>query len=331
MEIRAVVFPEADRFELRTLHLPEPGPGDILVRTLVSAISPGTERWILRGKHIGTRFPCVPGYHRVGVVEHCGPEVQGFAPDTIVYGSGNRWLDKDVISMWGAHVGHSVSAPAGYHVLARQALPREALESVAFTILCGVSNRGINRCDVCAGQQTLHLGAGIVGVCAAQLAARRGAVPVLLDRDPERIAHVSRAFPDIPVFSVDDAELIPKLKAHAPSGFDLLQDTVGHAPTTDRLVPLVRSQGTLLLQAQYFDRQSCAVDLDQIKIRELTVRTTCGIREEDWQQTSAALLSGALNMQALITHRLPAARLLDAFGMLHTGKPHNLGMVIGWE
>jgi threonine dehydrogenase-like Zn-dependent dehydrogenase len=69
----------------------------------------------------------------------------------------------------------------------------------------------------------------------------------------------------------------------------------------------------------------------QVKTRELTVRTTCGIRDEDWDQAGEHLRSGRLNIRALITHRLPASRLLEAYQMLHTGQPHNLGIVIHWD
>lgn len=331
MKMKAVVFPKADTFEVRELTLPEPGPGDIVVRTVITAISPGTERWILRGKHIGTRFPCIPGYHRLGLVESCGADVKGIKVGDLVYGSAGRWLETDVVSMWGAHVSRSVGPAGGYRVYSPADLPREKLEALIFTILCGVSNRGVNRAEVKAGQKTLHIGAGIVGHCAAQLAKLRGASPIIVDKDPERIAFVSGGFPGVPVLSIDDPDLDKKLKEFAPGGFDLLQDTVGHPGTIDRLVAMVRGQGTLLLQAQYFDKQVCAIDLDQIKIKELTVKTTCGIRQEDWEQTSDHLLSGRLNMQALITHRLPAARILEGYAMLHTGKPHSIGIVIHWD
>ena len=330
MTTRAVVFPAVDRFELRTLTLPDPGPEDMVVRTLVTAVSPGTERWILRGKHIGTTFPCVPGYHRIGVVESVGEAVRDVAVGTLVYGCGNRWEEKEVVSMWGAHVGLSVSPPAGYHVISTEMLPMEKLDCLAFAVLCGVSNRGINKVEPRAGDTTLHIGGGIVGTCAAQLARLRGASPVVLDKDPERIAYLTRAFPSLPVWSVDDPDLEAKLKEAAPGGFDMLQDTVGHAPTIDKLVPFVKGQGMLLLQAQYFDKAACAIDLDQIKIRELTVKTTCGVRQEDWEQTSENLLSGRLDMRSLITHEFPAERILEAYDMLHTGRPHAIGMVIHW-
>jgi 2-desacetyl-2-hydroxyethyl bacteriochlorophyllide A dehydrogenase len=328
MQTKALVFPGINRYEVRTLTLAEPGSGDIVVRTLVTAVSPGTERWILRGKHIGTEFPCVPGYHRIGVVEQCGADVTGFAPGDLVYGSGNRWEDP-VKSMWGAHVERSVSTPGGYHRI-NGLLPKEKLEEAAFTILCGVSNRGINRCDVHEGVKSIHIGGGIVGVCAAQLVKLRGGDSVVIDKAPERIEYLRTVLPDIPCWSVDDPDLDEKLKAFAPGGADILQDTVGHAPTTDRLVQFMRPRGLILLQAQYFDKEKCALDLDQIKIRELSITTTIGIRDEDFEQTMANILAGRLRVAPLITHRLSKDAILDAYRMLDTGKPHNLGMVIHW-
>ncbi len=328
MQAEAVVFPGVNRYELRRLKLAEPGPEDMVVRTLVTALSPGTERWILRGKHMGTEFPCVPGYHRIGVVESCGSAVRGFHAGDLVYGSGNRWTDP-VKSMWGAHVSWSVSSPAGYHRLPAE-LSEAKLEEVAFTILCGVSNRGINRCPVREGVRTLHIGGGFVGVCAAQLVRLRGGIPLVLEKSPERIAFLREALPEIPCLAIDAPDFEAELRAFAPDGFDILQDTVGHAPTTNRLAPFMRPQGWILLQAQYFDKEKCALDLDQIKLRELSITTTIGIRDEDFRQTLDHILSGRLRVGPLITHRFPATEALEAYRLLDLGRPHNLGMVLHW-
>ncbi|MCX8083055.1 MAG: hypothetical protein N3D17_06670 [bacterium] len=40
---------------------------------------------MLKGKYIGTKFPCVPEYHRIGIVEKCGKDVKIFKPGDIVY------------------------------------------------------------------------------------------------------------------------------------------------------------------------------------------------------------------------------------------------------
>jgi len=330
VKTQAVVFPKVNVFETTELTLPKPGPTDIVVKTLVTAISPGTERWVLRGKHIGTQFPCVPGYHRIGIVEECGRDVTQFQPGDIVYGSAGRWEEESIVSMWGGHVGHSVGPWTGYHFVASAQPTLLELECVAFTILAAVSNRGIEAVKPRSGQQVLVIGAGIVGACAAQLAALRGAKPVLIEKDPDRIDFV-RSRLDLQVLSVDDPDLEGQLGDIAPAGFDVLYDTVGHPGTIDTLVQTLRQQGTLLLQAQYFDKAACAIDLDQIKIKELTVKTTCGIGEDDWQKTMANIRQRQLKMAPLISHRFDAKDVLKGYELIHTGKPHNLGIVFHWD
>lgn len=328
MKTKAVVFPEANRFEITQLQLEKPGPGDIIVKTLVSAISPGTERWVLRGKHIGTRFPCVPGYHRIGIVEEKGKEVKNFQVGDVVYGTGNRWTG-DIVSMWGAHLGLSVGNWRDYRFLGSSLPKRLELETMAFAILAGVANRGVRFCEVKAGQKVLIIGAGFIGLCAAQLVSLRGAHPVLLEIDPERISFAKQLIQNL--LNPKDEKLKEALEELAADGFDTLYDTVGDAATTDRMVKHIRSRGTLLLQAQYFDREHCALDLDQIKVRELTVKTTCGIDDQDWVETTTNIRSRFLKIAPLITHRFEATDALKGYELLHTGKPFNLGIVFRWD
>ena len=65
--------------------------------------------------------------------------------------------------------------------------------------------------------------------------------------------------------------------------------------------------------------------------RELTIKTTCGIRDDDWRETTAAISTGRLQIEPLITHRFAAKDALDGFALLHTGKPHSLGIVLDWS
>lgn len=328
MKTQAVVFPKANKFKMAELTLDKPGPGDIVVKTLVSAVSPGTERWILRGKHAGTQFPCVPGYHRIGIVEECGKQVTHFQPGDVVYGGAGRWQG-NIVSMWGAHVGLSVGDWSDYRFISSSLPNQLELETLAFSILIGVANRGVRFCDIRPEQRVLIIGAGFIGICAAQLALLRGAYPVLLEKDKKRAAFVRGIIPE--VLSPDDKKFEEKLKGLAPEGFDVLYDSVGHAPTTDRIVQHMRCQGIVLLQAQYFDREHCALDLDQIKIRELTIKTTCFIDARDWEETTKNIKKRYLKVAPLITHRFDWDQALKGYEMLHTGKPFNLGIVFHWD
>ena len=77
--------------EIRPVALPEPGPGDVVVRTLRSGVSRGTETLVFRGgvprsQHAAMRAPFQEGdfpgpvkygYLNVGAVEQGPPELRG--------------------------------------------------------------------------------------------------------------------------------------------------------------------------------------------------------------------------------------------------------------
>src|SRR3954463_14214356 len=73
------------RGEIRPVALPDPGRGDVMVRTLRSGVSRGTETLVFRGGG-PPRAPCQEGdfpgpvkygYLNVGAVEQGPPELRG--------------------------------------------------------------------------------------------------------------------------------------------------------------------------------------------------------------------------------------------------------------
>ena len=64
---------EPETLQVRTRELPEPGPGQVVVRVEATGIS-FAEQQMRRGKYYDQPpFPFVPGYDLVGVVEAPGP------------------------------------------------------------------------------------------------------------------------------------------------------------------------------------------------------------------------------------------------------------------
>ncbi len=328
MKTKAVVFPEENKFELTEITLPDPGPEDIVVKTLVTAISPGTERWTLLGRHIGTVFPCIPGYQRIGIVQECGNRVTSFQVGDFIYGSAGSWKE-NIYSRFGAHVGLSVGNWKNYYFIGSGSLSRFELETLVFVKLIAVANKGIRFINPLAGQSLLIIGAGLIGIGAAQLAQVKKATPILLEKDPAKIEIAKKTIPN--VLSPDDENLTKKLLEMAPAGFDFLYDTVGHAETTDRMVQLMRHSGIIMLQAQYFDKVKQALDLDQIKIKELVIRTACGTDAHDIYATINNIRSRQLSVAPLITHRLNDDNILRGYEMLLSNQPTNLGIVFHWD
>ena len=76
MTVTEIVLPgigEPESLEVRTRELPEPGPGEVVVRVDATGVS-FAEQQMRRGKYYDQpAFPFVPGYDLVGVVERAGP------------------------------------------------------------------------------------------------------------------------------------------------------------------------------------------------------------------------------------------------------------------
>ncbi|MGQ7793365.1 zinc-dependent alcohol dehydrogenase family protein [Faunimonas sp. B44] len=73
---------------LRDLPVPEPGPGQILVRVAACGVC-RTDLHVVDGELPGPKLPLVPGHEIVGTVAALGPGVSGFTPGERV---GVPWL-----------------------------------------------------------------------------------------------------------------------------------------------------------------------------------------------------------------------------------------------
>ena len=91
----AVVLEEPERIALARLPLDAPAAGDVVVETLWSGVSAGTERLLFTGRmpqFPGMGYPLVPGYETVGKVVEAGPEAaiaigaQVFVPGARCFG-----------------------------------------------------------------------------------------------------------------------------------------------------------------------------------------------------------------------------------------------------
>ena len=72
MKSTAIVFEGVRQVGLGEIDLPPAAEQDLVVETLVSGISVGTERWALIGSRGEMKFPHVPGYLSVGRVVQAG-------------------------------------------------------------------------------------------------------------------------------------------------------------------------------------------------------------------------------------------------------------------
>ena len=69
MQTQAILFTDRQRATLTDATVPDPGPGEVIVETAFSCVSPGTELRCLAGAQPdGLPFPFIPGYSLAGHV-----------------------------------------------------------------------------------------------------------------------------------------------------------------------------------------------------------------------------------------------------------------------
>jgi NADPH:quinone reductase-like Zn-dependent oxidoreductase len=236
-EARAFWLAAPGRGEIRPVSVGNPGPGEVLVRTLHSGVSRGTETLVFRGgvpesQHAAMRAPFQEGdfpapvkygYLNVGVVEQGPPELLG----------------RTVFALY-PHQTHYV-VPADAVTVVPEGVPASR------AVLAGTVETAVNALWDAAplvGDRIAVVGAGMVGASVAAVLARfPGAKVQLVDANPERAT----------------------LAAALGVGFALPADATGdcdvvvHASATSagltRALELLAAEATVIELSWYGDRE----------------------------------------------------------------------------
>src|SRR5579884_911954 len=201
MKSYGVVWPSVGKVEIEEFEVPEPGPGEVLVKTAYSAISPGTERgWLLDFRHM-VNYPFRPGYSATGNVAAVGEGV-----DTVKPG--------DPVCVWGPHAAY-VKAVASRVVPIPEGVD---LESAVFFHLGFVSINGTRRARIELGEPVAVIGQGLLGLLAMRMAKLQGGLPVIaLDLEESRLER-ARAFGADLTLNPSNAEELKQTMASLDGG-----------------------------------------------------------------------------------------------------------------
>ena len=321
----AVVFEGRFEVVVRDVRLPDPGPGDVVVRTLLSGISAGTERWTLTGRYggIDATYPFVPGYQRVGIVEWVGPDVVDRRVGDAVFINQTR-LDEPSLrdKHWTGHIGYSV-APGG------AALPLPAglaLAEAAISPLAAVAWNGIKMAGVASGELVVVLGQGVIGQMSGQLARLRGATVLATDLFPER-RRLSAQYSADEVVEPDPATLREAVARHRPAGADVVIDTTGRSDVFALMVELVRERGRICLQGYYPD--PIGIDPHPTHLKQPAVLFTC--YWVDHEVVLGWLARGQLTMRPFIARTFDHVDAPAAYRLLVDDPGGMMTALLSWE
>lgn len=294
------------RVTTATVRIPDPGPGEVRVRTIFSAISPGTEMRALAGKQEGAPSePFIPGYSLVGEISAVGHGVD-LAVGTRVFSTGTIRVE-GAARCWGAHVGLALQRAGG--VLP---IPEGAdLESVALAKLLAIVTRGYKLAAPAPGSGVAVVGLGPIGSLSARLFAHHGCRVVAIDRVPERLQAVA---PYVAETIRVEAGTAPPASRLLPEGADVVVDATGVPGALSASIGWARDKpwgsdagpgAKLVIQGSYPARFE--MDYNEAFGKELTISFPRDQEPGDLREAVALIASGRIVTRDLISRIVPYA------------------------
>jgi 3-hydroxyethyl bacteriochlorophyllide a dehydrogenase len=312
---RAVVFEEAGRVDLRDVQLRTPEADEIVVDTLFSSISSGTERLLFAGKLPGMpqiRYPLVPGYEAAGTVVSVGSAVETINVGDQVFVGGSMCYT-DVAAAFGGQSSRTIKRAA-------QAVPLMGIEPshAPLLALAATSLHGVRRLGDVAGQRVAVLGMGAVGQLAASFLTAAGAHVVAVDRSADRLESATAA----EKIDVTNAPLEQQLKTPVAHAIE----ATGIPSEIARCARVMQLGGKIVLLSYYDEIATPFVDLF---VKEATLLVSREWAFDDLLAARDAVASGAVRLDALAGHVVPIERYAAAYQTAFND-PSILKVVLQW-
>ena len=318
---RALWFAGRRRAELRPEGAPAPGPGEVRVRAVLSAISHGTEMLVYRGEvpenlpldlptFAGSfSFPIKHGYASTGRVLDAGPGVEEFSPGDLVF---VHHPHQDVFTV-----------PADFPVRLPHDL--DPLRAVFFANMETALNV-VHDVHARLGETALVFGQGVVGLLVTRLLEMSGirvlaVEPLSIRRDLALKMGADAAF------GPDDGLKERVLEATDGRGADVAVEASGSGAALAEAVECVAAEGTVVAASWYgtkpvwlplggsFHRGRVRIESSQVgrTAPELSARWD---RERRTGAVLSHLQAPRIPLDSLVSHRIPFREAPGAYRML---------------
>jgi threonine dehydrogenase-like Zn-dependent dehydrogenase len=234
---RAFWLSEPGVGEIRSATVPPPGPGEVLVRTVRSGVSRGTETLVFRGGVPESQYAAMRAPFQEG--EFPGPLKYGYLSVGVVDAGPTTLLGRTVFCLYPHQTAYVV--PASAVTVVPDVVP------VSRAVLAGTVETAVNAMWDAApliGDWVTVVGAGMVGCCVARLLARVPGVAVtLVDVDESRSAIAGALGVD---FATPDA---------ASGNRDLVVHASATGAGLQRSLDLLGPEGTVIDLSWYGDTE----------------------------------------------------------------------------
>jgi 2-desacetyl-2-hydroxyethyl bacteriochlorophyllide A dehydrogenase len=319
---KTIYFTAPGQVELREEPLPAPGADEVLVQTIASAISAGTEMLVYHGRFpreleadsaIGAlrgafAYPLAYGYAAVGKVVETGRGVD------------KQWRDRVVFSFH-PHTSHFACKPGALLPVPEGLSP----ESACFLPNMETAVNFLQDGAPILGERVLVLGQGVVGLLTASLLHEYPLDALVTADRYELRRHASSVVTRHPSLDPAAGDFYEQAKNWLPTGADLTFELSGHPEALNDAIALTTFSGRILIGSWYGEKRA-SLDLggafhrSRIQLISSQVSTLAPQLSGRWDKARRfdvawkALIR--INPDKWITHRFPLDQAADAYHML---------------
>lgn len=328
MKTTALLATAIDRVELVDVNIPAPGPAELVVEAIYTAVSPGTEMRCLAGRQPGISFPYIPGYSMVGRIIAVGSEVT-LAPGTLVFCQGTEKADRSLA--WGGHIRHALRSASSVFPLPEGVDPLDA----ALAKLAAIAYRGVRVAKTQPHEEVAVVGLGPIGQLSTRVHRLAGAHVVAADLDPMRAAVAQSA--GIQAL-VPEEGLVESFGKAQPRGADVVVDSTGAPSVLQQSLRLVKNKdwdntltepARVVIQGSY--AENVVFDYHQAFYRELAVLFPRDNQARDIEATLRFIGDGQLITRDLISEVCPPREAQRIYSALRSAKPGLITVVFDWR
>lgn len=320
--MESVVIRKPKEIFVMEKEIPEPGPGEVLIQVMASGIC-GTDLHIYRGEYLGD-YPVIPGHEFSGVVTATGSQVTRFnfgdrvavepniACENCSHCLNNR---QNFCLNWQA-IGVTLPGGMEQYVTAPEkavfSIGNLPYEQAAFMEPLSCVVHGVERAHIDLADKVAILGAGPIGDLILQMACLQGAAHItLLENNPGRAELACQLGADQVVNRMEDLQL---------NTYDVVIDATGVIPVMNRAIDFARHGGTVLLFGVPPSGKNMEFEAFKIFQKGLTLLSSYTSVRNSFQAISL-LQTGQVQVEPLISHRLPLKELPRALEMIESHDP----------
>jgi len=179
--------------------------------------------------------------------------------------------------------------------------------------------RGMRLANLTWGQTVLVLGAGIAGVLNIKMAKALNAGEIIAtDANPERLSK-AKEFGATHVIDAKDDVPAKVRKITDSNGADLVIVCTGALPAFDQAIRSVDRGGTVMFFACPKPEEHVPLPVNDLWRNEVKLMTSYAAAPGDLRQAMALIASKKIEVDDMITHRLPLAETQKGFQLVSAG------------